>query len=396
MSVAFQAHCLAFSCNSYTGFGPSMTFHEVLRSFGAEGIDVTAFTPRLRRRPDNGVRQVPGLPSIFNNFPWRYVRRLGAGMTEAKLQQAVRSAGRDHFVYSFPDLSMQTVTEIGRAGLPLVREMIGVHRGTARRVRVEEPAREGLPPFDSISEQSVDDETEWLRHAQAIFAPNAEVTRSLLEFGVPEEKIIDTAYGWSPNRFPTADQAREFDKGLVLLFVGRVSFAKGAHHLLRAWHRAGCPGRLVLAGNVEAELENRFAVELAHPSVERLGFVNDLGPIYSSANAFALPTLFEGGPQVTLEAAAHGLGLLVSPMGTARLVRDGSEGQVIEPQAIADWAEAIQAFAKDLDRVKTMGDRARIRAQDFVWDKLSRERARSIKSALSLSNLDDERAAATA
>jgi glycosyltransferase involved in cell wall biosynthesis len=382
MSVVSARRCLAFYGHSYTGYGPSMTFQEVLRAFGSEGIDTTAFMPRLRRRPDNDVRQIEGLPLLLRHLPWRYVSRLGVELAETKFREAVRAAGPGDFVFAFPNLSVEAVKEISDLGTPLIREMIGVHTGTARRIMVEEHAREGLPEFDAITEADVGAEIEWLRHADAIFAPNAEVTRSLLEFGISEDRIMETSYGWSPTRFPLAGKPRVFERVLVLLFVGRVSYAKGAHVLLRAWHQAGCPGRLMLAGQLEPELERRMATELAHKSVERLGFVTDLSATYAAANAFALPTLFEGGPQVTLEAAAHGLPLLVSPMGTARLVDHECEGLVIEPHDLAGWTDAIRLLAGNMAHARRMGDAARARAQDFVWETVSRQRARSIKAVL--------------
>jgi len=269
--------------------------------------------------------------------------------------------------------------------LPIVREMIGVHRRTARAIMVEEHEREGLPPFDAISEESTLEEDAWLENASAIFAPNAHVHDSLVASGIPEEKILQTSYGWSPERFPRVHETRHYEGGLVLLFVGRVSYAKGAHLLLRAWREAGHPGRLLLAGTVEPGLAQRMSEELNHESVEQLGFVTDLAPIYASANAFALPTLFEGGPQVTLEGAAHGLPTVVSPMGTGRLVDHGVEGFVIEPHDIGQWSQAITDLARDPELRRELGNNARLAADRFRWENVSRERAVLIKRFLTAS-----------
>jgi len=375
--------CFAYSALSYNSFGPARTFQEVLRSFDDEGLSVTAFSPRLRYRPDNGVRQVQGLPIPFRYLPWKYVGTHGAQLTENRLvAAALRESGR-RCIYTFPDLSIESHQRLRDAGVCIVREMTNLHRGTARRILSQAFEEEGLPPYTEITAKSVEVEQKCLEYSDYVFAPNAEVADSLTEFGVAPDRILDTSYGWSRSRYPSLDMPRDKSPAeAVALYVGRVSYEKGVHYLLRAWHRAGTPGKLVLAGAMDPLLESRMADELAHPSIERLGFVKNMSEVYASADYFVFPSLVEGGPQVVYEAAAHGLAPLVSPKGAGRMIADADHGVIVEPSNIDEFAEAITRFASDRELTERIGKNARKRAARYEWAEVSKERARLIMQAV--------------
>ncbi|MCK9542804.1 MAG: glycosyltransferase family 4 protein [Novosphingobium sp.] len=377
-------HCFAYTALSYNGFGPARTFQEVIGSFDDEGLGVTAFVPRLRRRSCNDVKQVEGLPWFARYLPWSYVAHRGKARAESLLLAAALAGKGATCVYAFPGLSLEAMSRLAAAGIPVVREMTNLHEGTARRILSHAYEMEGLPAFNAISAESVELERQCLAFADHVFAPNDEVRKSLLEFGVGEDRIIDAAYGWSRTRYKFVDRPADLaGRGqATALFVGRVSYDKGAHHLLRAWHRAGRPGKLMLAGAIDPQFEARMSVELNHPSIQRLNFVKDLSEVYAIADYFVFPSLAEGGPQVVYEAGAHGLPLVASPMGAGRMIPDADHGIVLNPAHEAGFAEAILKVAEDREYARHIGENARKRAEQFEWTRVSRQRARSLAAAL--------------
>ena len=146
------------------------------------------------------------------------------------------------------------------------------------------------------------------------------------------------------------------------------------HLLLEAWKQAGIRGRLVLAGFLEPELKNLCADSLGPGNVVLPGFVRDVAGLYAEADIFAFPSLEEGGPQVTYEAMACGLPVIVSPMGAGAAARDGQDGYVIEPYDSAGWIAALQKLSADAALRAQMGNTARSRAQEFVWENVGRLR----------------------
>ncbi|HEX8056074.1 MAG TPA: glycosyltransferase family 4 protein [Novosphingobium sp.] len=371
--------CVGLALHSYTGQGPAQTFVEIANGMQSAGINVRAFLPRLRISPAAGAAFQPTIPLALRALPWKWVRDIGKRSAEHALLSALK--GKDPaqtVVFAFPDMSLETARAIRAGGYALVREMTNLHRGTARRIISAEHEIEGLPPFTDISPASVDEEIASLKLATHVIAPNPHVRASLIEHGVRDGDIYDASYGWSRDRFPIRKITEKRASGeRVAIFVGRVSYQKGAHLLLRAWHEAGCPGRLMLAGNIEGDLQARLSHLLDHPSIEKLGFVQDVAAEYLAADYFIFPSLVEGGPQVTYEAAAHGLPLIVSPMGAGRLRESDGAGQIVDPHDIEQMAAAITDYAVR-DNLSEIGARAAQWAQAFEWGAIGAERANVI------------------
>jgi glycosyltransferase involved in cell wall biosynthesis len=76
---------------------------------------------------------------------------------------------------------------------------------------------------------------------------------------------------------------------------------------------------------------------------------------------------------VTLEAMAHGLPCLVTPMGTSGAVTD-KEGMIVEPGNVDQIAEALETFSRNTELRLDLGRAARHKAQDYTWSKVAQRR----------------------
>lgn len=118
-----------------------------------------------------------------------------------------------------------------------------------------------------------------------------------------------------------------------------------AQRRLRAYHDR-------LQGAIaERGLGERFRL---HPAVK------DVAPLYHSveaAHAVCLPSFFEGTCNAILEGMACGLPLLVSRVSdNPRLVKEGRNGFLFQPESPADIARAILRFAEEPpERRRLMG-----------------------------------------
>jgi UDP-glucose:(heptosyl)LPS alpha-1,3-glucosyltransferase len=101
--------------------------------------------------------------------------------------------------------------------------------------------------------------------------------------------------------------------------------------------------------------------------VHFLGATTDLPPIYQTADAFVLPSVYETFSLVTFEAAASGLPILATPTGgVSDLVRDGVNGWFIERDAnmISGYLNRLSTAPRMATR---MGQAAREAAAGFPW-----------------------------
>ncbi len=185
-----------------------------------------------------------------------------------------------------------------------------------------------LYPAELYSDTLIEEEMRSLHRADMIFCPSPMVAHSLQDCGVDEGRLAMTSYGFDPSRLDGDSKALPPADGPTFLFTGYICVRKGAHILLEAWRSANIRGRLVLLGQLEPFIAERYADILARDDVEHHAFSPDVGSYYRSADCFIFPSLEEGSPLVTYEAAYCGLPSLVTAMGAGPIVRDGIEGTV--------------------------------------------------------------------
>ncbi len=272
--------------------------------------------------------------------------------------------------------------DVMRRRVPLFVERINCHRATSWRILDDAYRRAGLPPAHGITSETLEEERRKLAMADRIFAPSPHVRRSLLDDGVPEEKVLLSSYGWSPERLGAASRTRGPDAPPVFLFAGTVCLRKGANLLLDAWSAAGVKGRLDLVGAVLEEAWAVSRVHLERPDVNQAGHVRDVAQAYADADVFVFPTLEEGSPLVIYEAMSFGLPIITSPMGAGAVVRDGVEGRVLDPLDRDAWVHELRRFASDPDLRARMGAAARSRAQEYTWPKVAARRRELFLSSL--------------
>jgi glycosyltransferase involved in cell wall biosynthesis len=120
--------------------------------------------------------------------------------------------------------------------------------------------------------------------------------------------------------------------------------------------------RLLVVGDGRAreELEARAAGAGLGDAVRFLGFRDDVATLMSGLDALCLPSHSEGLPFALLEAAAHGLPLVVTRVGgMALLLDDGLPALGVPPKDPPALAAALRALAEDPASAAEMGARAR-------------------------------------
>jgi glycosyltransferase involved in cell wall biosynthesis len=154
-----------------------------------------------------------------------------------------------------------------------------------------------------------------------------------------------------------------------LLYVGRIAAEKGLGDLIEALRLlSNTPGnkvaRLTIVGwdsQGEGERIRRLARALnVRDQIDFLGHV-EYGPAlfqqFVDADLFVLPSHAEGTPRVLVEAMAFGLPIVATNVGgISDVVRDGSNGYLVQPhspQAIADRIRGLATNPEDYSRISS-------------------------------------------
>ncbi len=207
------------------------------------------------------------------------------------------------------------------------------------------------------------------------------VKRDLVgEYPFLEEKIevifnaIDIPRMQVPADFDRAAKRSELGYSpddIVLVFMALGHFErKGLPFLLEAMQRYDHPQlKLMVIGGTEDLLEvyqKRVQAMGLSARVRFLGMQKDVRPFLWSADAFALPSLYEAFALVVLEAAAAGVPLIVTPInGVEEFVVDGENGYLVSSDP-ADIERRLREFVQQSpEQRRRVGENARAAVSRF-------------------------------
>ncbi|HEY8537878.1 MAG TPA: glycosyltransferase family 4 protein [Steroidobacteraceae bacterium] len=185
---------------------------------------------------------------------------------------------------------------------------------------------------------------------------------------------------------PTPDARRELrrrygysERAFIVGCVGNLNPSKNQRALIDSIARLrsdGIDARLILVGDgpLRARLEAQASALGIGAAVTFTGLLDDVRPVLSCLDVFALPSLYiETFSNAALEAMSMGVPVVLSRIGGAdEMIRDGIEGLLIEPSALdALLPEKLRELATDPMRRRVMGECARQRVEcDFSLERM--------------------------
>jgi glycosyltransferase involved in cell wall biosynthesis len=277
-------------------------------------------------------------------------------------------------VWSFDTSSYELFVEAKRRGIRRVLDLSITHPALGQRL-MQEYARkrpeltECLDPI--MADESMERRRGEIELADRIMVASDVARDSLLEQGVPSEKIVINPYGVDTDLFrPGPARQREAGR-LRFLFVSWFTARKGIYDLLDAWQRARLfetGAELILAGGTETDLTCWKG-----PLPEGLRMAGrvtraDLPGLYQSADVFVFPSLFEGFGFVITEAMATGLPIITTRQACdEQRVQDGGNGFRIESGDSEALAEKMHELATQPTLRAAMSVRSLELVERFTW-----------------------------
>jgi glycosyltransferase involved in cell wall biosynthesis len=354
------------------GVGPSFSAVKLAEGVHAAGLPVTLYVNRRRMEPPAVPLRV-ALPGVLSRLPYKRIAETASHLIEARFERAL---GEGDIAWLWPSASLDLQKRVRARGNPVVLEGINTRMAHARAILDAAYADFGLEASHGITQARIDEEEEKIALADAIFAPSRAVETALAGTALAE-RFIPTSYGVDLRK---ARGPRHYDTGRppVFLFCGYACIRKGVHHLLDAWRRMPGDAKLRLVGRIEPILAERYADVLKSDRVECVGFVKDVHLHFAAADIFLLPSLEEGDPLVTYEAALHGLPIIASPMGGGRMGDTPGRMVLVEPGDVEGLLNAMQSLADTPDRRATLGSAVRAAVEEHDWLKVGARRGKAL------------------
>ena len=232
------------------------------------------------------------------------------------------------------------------------------------------------------------------KRADKLLAISEFTKRELTEvLGVPPEKIevVPCACPNTVQRVTDpAALARVKEKYSLpehyLLFVGNYNPRKNLARLIRAFdlfkQRGDSPCELVIAGGQGWKFDEKKALEgiRASDSVHFIGYVpdEDMSALYTGAELFLFPTLYEGFGIPVLEAQRCGTAVLTSGVSSLPEV-GGDAAWYVDPLDVEDIARGLSTLTKDTRLREQLVEKGYANEKHFSWEKSARRLAELIE-----------------
>ncbi len=289
---------------------------------------------------------------------------------------AIRLKKLSYQVYwGFQGSCLHSIRAAKRAGKLTICEMTTTHIATANSMLQQEaqllPEWADLLDFYSFPKQYEDRLVAEPHEAHRVIALSNFLKTSLVQNGVPAEKIDVIPLGFDHTRITFGPAKSLRNRSLKLLFVGSITARKGVYYLLKAiehfskkdveLHFIGHP---VGSGQAFKSYSHLYSYQ---PGISQ----NEVYKLYSQYDVLVFPSLLEGFGLVALEAMGAGLPVIMTPnTSAAEILDDGKNGFIVPIRAVAALVAAIEKFRNMDDAVfEQMRMAARQKAEQFTWQK---------------------------
>jgi glycosyltransferase involved in cell wall biosynthesis len=202
------------------------------------------------------------------------------------------------------------------------------------------------------------------------------ITDELQHYKFPEKKIREIPNGVDTERFyPVSYQDKialrkkhEFPEDrIIFLYAGVIDERKNVKWLIEEWKKVAenNSGILLIVGPVSREDKNRQFYnglkdneKILRNALRFMEYTDNIEELYKTADAFILPSVNEGMPNVVLEAMASGLPCLVSNISGAEDVINGRNGILFNSKEPASFHSGLEKL-NDLTFRTSVGIEAR-------------------------------------
>ncbi|HSV16196.1 MAG TPA: glycosyltransferase family 4 protein [Tepidisphaeraceae bacterium] len=351
-----------------------------LETLLASDIDRVRFVPntRFHQRLD---RVALLFPPVIKHFLFRFIGRLVSARTARRIVREMVAAHRIDIVHQPTPVSPKEISLMYKVGAPVI---IGpMNGGITYPPAFRQIQKRWVRAFVGVG-RLISHAFNWLMpgklRAQTLLVAN-DRTRRALPTGVRGrvEQLVEN--GVDLNLWNANERSRNLQiEPVRFVFSGRLEEWKGVQYLLQAFGQVvqQMPATLEIMGSgvMRQRLEAQAAAAGLSGSVTFRGWVSqpECVAILSAADVFVLPSLYECGGAVVLEAMAVGLPVIATNWGGPADYLDPSCGVLVDPKSpeafVQQLAEAMLRLGRDASLRHSMGAAGRAKAvAQYDWQR---------------------------
>jgi alpha-maltose-1-phosphate synthase len=372
----FEARRLEAFC---VPWAPSPTTVQLLERAGA----VFPVARRFGRRQFPLLADAPKVQGRLGEMRRLIIRALGCGdeglsyeANDWLMRTMTRECKRPAVsaVHAYEDCALWQFEEAKRFGKACIYDMpIGYYPAWEKtQQELAQRFADWLPPGGLPSSRYVrpQQKRQEMDLADLVLAPSSFVADTIRAFH-PHKHVAVAPYGvdlefWRPEPRKRTSDAMRF------IYAGQASLRKGLPVLLQAWQKAGVrDAELLLVGPWFLRESRRTSLPSGVTHVPA-GSREMLREQYHRADAFVLPSFFEGLALVLLEAMACGLPAIASSASGGADVVNEACGHVLPAGDLNALVDTLRWFGEHRDRLPAMGRAARERAEQCTWERYRR------------------------
>jgi glycosyltransferase involved in cell wall biosynthesis len=219
-----------------------------------------------------------------------------------------------------------------------------------------------------------------LRHADHVFCLNEEDRDYLIrQFHLSREKIT-RIYPAATEIYADAARDRDYSRARRLLFAGSWIKRKGIDDLVQAFTILMSEGHqrlelIVLGAGVPDEVVKKAFPESLRNKVTCVNAESEgeAAAVFSAADIYVLPSLFEGTPLTLVEAMMSALPIVTTATcGMKDLIRSGENGLLVALRAPREIVGAVELLLRDTTLRSRLGRAAQSEAlEKYRWEQVA-------------------------
>lgn len=339
------------------------------------GAKVTVLSGSVQHPFDPSVNSLTTLAFGGVRLPVRFLgtRRASQIHDWRTARWLERNAEAVDIVHGWPLASLRTIRMAKKLGIPFLLERPNAHTAYAYEASAKECDIVGIELPNGhdhhYDQQLLEHEELEYDEADYLLCPSEFVSRTFLDRGFSNRRLLRHHYGYDHNRFCSGNQNAASERGLVMIYVGVCEPRKGLHYALRSWLDSGAHerGRFLICGSFVPGYAERLGPLLSHPSVEILGHREDVPQLMKESDLFILPSVEEGSALVTYEARGSGCVLLVSD-GAGAVCRNGENAMLHPMRNTKTLSEQIRHLDRDRSLVVHLRTQSLATVGEITWD----------------------------
>ena len=253
----------------------------------------------------------------------------------------------------------------------------------SKMARIFEEERVLNPEFSNslakIPLEVIEERKEEALSADAIIVSSEYAQTSLVEIGVPEQKVHIVRYGTDTSRFKPLE--KKLDNKFNVLFVGNIGQGKGIKYLLEAFKVLRLKNaELTLIGSIVGDGAGLKKYRDLFTYVPNVAYQN-IHRYFQKADLFVIPTLHESGVLAIHEALACGVPVITTPHAGS-VVRDKKDGFIVPIRDTVELSNRIEQIYLDRDLKEEFSQSAAERGRYFSWERYRNDFSGLVKSLL--------------